>query len=137
MHAACRGGRDCRLGAGLGEERTLNVLQKFLTLEVSKLSGRLNADARCRGPNGGHTMRGEVQSTRWPEAAGDRGACAACRVGGSTAGLIGSRARGGVHSEHVTHVRDAGGVEAQWLVERRRVLPRVERRAYGVVRGAE
>ena len=49
---------------------------------------------------------------------------------------IGSRARGGAHGEHVAHVRDAGGVEAQWLVERRRVLPRVERRAFGVVRGA-
>ena len=42
------------MGAGLGEERTLNVLQKFLTLEVSKLSGRLNADADCRESKGGY-----------------------------------------------------------------------------------
>eukprot|EP00964_Phaeocystis_antarctica_P074482 scaffold45801_cov57-Phaeocystis_antarctica.AAC.2 len=45
-------------------------------------------------------------------------------------------AQGGAHAEHVAHVRDAGGVEAQRLVERRRVLPRVERRAYGAGRGA-
>ena len=32
----------------------------FMTLEVSKLSGWLNADADCRESNGGHTVRGEV-----------------------------------------------------------------------------
>eukprot|EP00964_Phaeocystis_antarctica_P029496 scaffold16625_cov49-Phaeocystis_antarctica.AAC.1 len=51
--------------------------------------------------------------------------------------MIGSRARGGAHPEHVLHVLDAGGVEAQRLVERRRLLPSVERRAHGVGRGAE
>ena len=30
-----------------------------VTLEVSKLSGWLNADAYCREPKGGHTVRGE------------------------------------------------------------------------------
>ena len=45
---------------------------------------------------------------------------------------IGGRARGGAHEEHVVHGCDAGRVEAQRLVERRRVLPRVERRAYTV-----
>ena len=38
------------------------------------------------------------------------------------------------HGEHGKHVRDAGGVEAQRLVERRRALPslpRVERKACG------
>ena len=45
----------------------------FVTLEVSKLSGWLNAD-NCRESKGGHTVWEEVQSTgRW-EAAGDRGA---------------------------------------------------------------
>eukprot|EP00964_Phaeocystis_antarctica_P140615 scaffold105480_cov45-Phaeocystis_antarctica.AAC.1 len=48
---------------------------------------------------------------------------------------IWGRARGGVHEEHELHGRDAGGVEAQRLVERRRVLPRVERRAYDAGRG--
>ena len=44
-HAACRGGLDCRFGAGHGEERTKNICPMFATLEVSKLSGWLNADA--------------------------------------------------------------------------------------------
>ena len=39
---------------------------------------------------------------------------------------------GGVHFEHFLHVCDAGRVEAQRLVERPRLLPRVRRRAYGV-----
>ena len=42
-----------------------------VTLEVSKLSGWLNADSRCRESNRGHTVLGEVRAgTR--EAAGDR-----------------------------------------------------------------
>eukprot|EP00964_Phaeocystis_antarctica_P054730 scaffold32205_cov65-Phaeocystis_antarctica.AAC.4 len=52
----------------------------FVTLEVSKLSGWLNADANCRESKGEHTVRGEVRPGR-PEAAGDRGARAACRGG--------------------------------------------------------
>ena len=44
-----------------------------VTLEVSKLSGWLNADARCREPKEGHAMRGEVQTGR-PEVAADRDA---------------------------------------------------------------
>ena len=86
-----------------------------MTLEVSKLSGWLNADAPCRESQGGHTVRGEVQSTGRPEAAGDRGARSAQ---GRARPQIGSRARKGAHAEHVAHVRDAGGVEAQRLVER-------------------
>ena len=61
--------------AGLGEERTLNILYMFVTLEVSKLSGWLNADACCRESNGGHTVWCEVQSTGRREAAGDRNTC--------------------------------------------------------------
>jgi len=45
-----------------------------VTLEVSKLSGWLNADAPCRESKGGHTVRGAEQSTGRREAAGDRGA---------------------------------------------------------------
>ena len=62
------------MGAGHGEERTVNILYMSVTLDVSKLSGRLNTDARCRESEGGHTVRGEVQSTGRREAAGDRGA---------------------------------------------------------------
>eukprot|EP00964_Phaeocystis_antarctica_P090309 scaffold57751_cov63-Phaeocystis_antarctica.AAC.4 len=53
---------------------------------------------------------------------------------GATAGW-GQGTWGRAHVEHVAHVRDAGGVEAQRLVERRRVLPRVERRACGAGQG--
>ena len=52
-------GLDCRLGAGHGEERTWNMAPMSVTLEVSKLSGWLNAGACCRESKGGHTMRGE------------------------------------------------------------------------------
>ena len=41
-----------------------------VTLEVSKLSFWLNADARCRESKGGHTVRGEGADL---EAGGRRG----------------------------------------------------------------
>ena len=45
-HAACRRGLDYRWGAGHhGEERTRNMRNMLVTLEVSKLSGWLNDDA--------------------------------------------------------------------------------------------
>ena len=47
----------------------------------------------------------------------------------------GQGTRGGAHVEHAVHGCDAGGVEAQRLVELVRALPRVERRAYGAERG--
>eukprot|EP00964_Phaeocystis_antarctica_P156153 scaffold125705_cov51-Phaeocystis_antarctica.AAC.2 len=75
--AACRGGRDCRIGAGHGEERTQNMYGMSVTLEVSKLSGWLNADAPCRESKGGHTVRGEVR----PGRRRTTGAQAACRGG--------------------------------------------------------
>ena len=43
-----RRGLGCRFGAGHGEERTQNIRYMLVTLEVSKLSGWLNADAYCR-----------------------------------------------------------------------------------------
>eukprot|EP00964_Phaeocystis_antarctica_P060772 scaffold36265_cov43-Phaeocystis_antarctica.AAC.3 len=45
-----------------------------MTLEVSKLSGWLNADAPCRESKGGHTVRGEVCGPGGGRAEGDRGA---------------------------------------------------------------
>ena len=66
--------RDCRLGAGHGEERTENMLRMLVTLEVLKLSGWLNAYACCRESKGGYTVQGEVQSTGRRGVAGDRGA---------------------------------------------------------------
>eukprot|EP00964_Phaeocystis_antarctica_P117933 scaffold81772_cov49-Phaeocystis_antarctica.AAC.6 len=165
----------------------------FVTLEVSKLSGWLNADASCQESKGGHTLRGKVRDGR-QEAADDRGASsvqgrARLQIGGPGTGRsarveaqrlverrrglprverrayaagqgaeyrerreaaddggtrsvqgrarlqIGGRPRGGAHPEHVIHARDAGGVEAQRLVERRRPLPRVKRRAYDAGQG--
>eukprot|EP00964_Phaeocystis_antarctica_P132152 scaffold96187_cov56-Phaeocystis_antarctica.AAC.4 len=102
-----------------------------VTLEVSKLSDWLNGDANCRESKGGHMVRDDVRPGR-REAAGDRGARS---VQWRARLQIGGRARGGAHEEHVVHVRDVGGVEAQRLVERQRVLPRVERRECGAVRG--
>ena len=85
VHAACRRGLDCRLGAGHGEERTANMPAMPVTLEVSRLSGWLNADALCRESKEGHAMRGEAQTGR-PEVAADHGARsvqerAHCRLG--------------------------------------------------------
>ena len=77
-------------------------------------------------------MWGEVQAGR-REAAGDSGVHS---VQGRARLQIRGRERGGAHGEHPCHVRDAGGVEAQRLVERCRALPRVTRRAYGVGRSA-
>ena len=48
------------MGTGHGKERTWNMPLMVVTLEVSKLSGWLNADAHCRESNGGHTVWGEV-----------------------------------------------------------------------------
>eukprot|EP00964_Phaeocystis_antarctica_P115594 scaffold79541_cov42-Phaeocystis_antarctica.AAC.1 len=45
------------------------------------------------------------------------------RVQGRARLQIGGRARGGAHVEDLVHVRDAGGVEAQRLVESSRTLP--------------
>eukprot|EP00964_Phaeocystis_antarctica_P102104 scaffold67510_cov47-Phaeocystis_antarctica.AAC.1 len=93
----------------------------LVTLEVSKLSGWLNNDARCRESKGGHTVWCEVHSTGRREAGG-RPRCTQRAGEGSTADWeqgSGRRAR----------------IEAQRLIEQRRALPRVERRAYGVGRG--
>eukprot|EP00964_Phaeocystis_antarctica_P045982 scaffold26514_cov53-Phaeocystis_antarctica.AAC.5 len=100
-------GLDCRLGAGHGEERTANMPLMSVTLEVSRLSGWLNAVANCRESKEGRAMRGEVQTGR-PEVAAGRGARS---VQERPRLQIGRRARGGAHVEHAAHGCDAGGVE--------------------------
>eukprot|EP00964_Phaeocystis_antarctica_P033699 scaffold19101_cov53-Phaeocystis_antarctica.AAC.7 len=90
----------------------------FVTLEVSKASGWLNADADCRESKGGHTYGADqgvcgLGGGRRRATAGH----AACRRGARL--QIWGRARGGAHPEHLLHGRDAGCVEAQRLVERR------------------
>ena len=64
-------------------------------------------------------MRGEVRAVRW-EAAGNRGASS---VQGRARLQIQGRARERAHDEHALHACDAGGVEAERLVEHRRALP--------------
>eukprot|EP00964_Phaeocystis_antarctica_P028543 scaffold16104_cov47-Phaeocystis_antarctica.AAC.2 len=95
-----------------------------VTLEVSKLSGWLNADVRCRESKGGHTLRDDVRGM-WEAGGGGRPRCTHS-VQARARLQMKQGTRGGAHVEHVAHVRDAGGVEAQRLVERIRALPRVE-----------
>ena len=45
-------------GAGHAAERTLNMKLMPVTLDVSRLSGWLNADAPCRVKKGGHNDAG-------------------------------------------------------------------------------
>ena len=104
-------------------ERTANMPYMVVTLDVSKLSGWLKNGACCRESKGGHTVRGEVRAGR-REAVGDHGVRSV--QGRARLQIIGA---GGAHVEHEVHVCDFGGVEAQRLVERRRLLPRVETRA--------
>jgi hypothetical protein len=119
--AACRQrSRLWRRLAGARAERTQNMQCMITTLDVSKLSGWLNADAACRvkresikraatgGPGGGRAWarrRRKQRAGRGPKCGG---------------GWQGTR---GAHAKHVLHGRDAGRVPAQRLVERRRVLP--------------
>ena len=110
----------------------MNMLPMSVTLDVSKLSGWLNAVARCRVERRACAVRGEVYGSARREAAGDNRASSVQR---RARVQIGGRPRGGAHLKHGMHFRDAGGVEGQRLVERRRFLPRVERRAYGAVQG--
>ena len=113
----------CSFGSDNGEERTLNMACMVVTREVSKLSGWLNADADCRESKGRHRMRSEY--TGYQAGGGGRPRRTQCAGKGSIADW-GHRARGGAHPEHVAHICDARGVEAQRLVECRSALPRVE-----------
>ena len=71
----------------------------------------------------GRTMRSEVWAVggrAWASSSA-RAACTGRGPGCDAVGrLYGMR---GAHGKHVEHVRDAGRVEAERLVERRRVLP--------------
>eukprot|EP00964_Phaeocystis_antarctica_P163377 scaffold139455_cov96-Phaeocystis_antarctica.AAC.1 len=85
-----------------------------MTLDVSKLSGWLNASIYC-----------QVTYMHMAKAKGGRGAGAVhavCREDSIGHGGHGTRR---AHRKHVAHVRDAGRVEAQWLVERIRGLEHV------------
>ena len=104
-----QGRLDCRLGTEQAVERTRNMPNMSVTLEVLKLSGWLNAHAPCREPKGGIRCGAGCGPT---DGGRRRPACS----GGSTADM--GHNRRGAHPEHVLHVRDARGIEAQRLVER-------------------
>eukprot|EP00964_Phaeocystis_antarctica_P037198 scaffold21248_cov68-Phaeocystis_antarctica.AAC.2 len=84
--------------------------------------GRVRFGARC-GPNGGRAL-------------GAGGGASGAHAEGPTEGCMGPRCKRGAHVDQALHARDAGRVEGQRLVERRRVLPRVQRRVYGAGRVA-
>ena len=107
-----KGDRGCRARA----ERTLNMSSMVVTLDVSKLSGRLKSTASCPVERRAFEAGG-MRAGRWESVNG--GACKRRRGSGWGSGGQGS---GGAHLEHAVHGGDAGRVEAQRLVERRRIL---------------
>jgi len=135
--AACRQRAQVqRLLAGARAERTMNIAFMVVTLDVSQLSGWLNAVAYCRVERES-IKRGARAGRR--EIVGAAAAQAACRQRAQVQRLLaGARSRG-AHVKHAVYGRDAGGVEAQRLVEGRRSLPSRkgrhkksgERRTYG------
>ena len=121
VQAACTGrDRLKAVGVRARAERTSNIQRMSVTLDVSKLSGWLNAVAYCRESKGGHAMREEV----WP---GRRGGVGWRRRNRHARGWLvqgcGGQGTRGAHREHALHGRDLGRVEAERLVERRRDLP--------------
>ena len=94
-----------------------------MTLDVSKLSGWLNADASCRVEGrtcdaGKRYGPGGVRALGGSEAIGMHGE-------GPTQGCGGQGTRG-AHVEHVAHVCDLGRVKAGQLVECRRGLSSIK-----------
>ena len=105
---------------------------------AQRMSSLLGADkefANCGSRKGGvYIMGGEV-CVPGGGREGTRRQRRHMHARGPTQGL-GAKGTRGAHPEHVAHVRDAGGVKAQRLIERRRALPRVEKGAYGGMRCA-
>ena len=100
----------------------------FVTLDVSRCSGWLKADAPCRFTTG---LSGQgIPGDRGYQGlvAGGHGGCAGARsvcTEDPDWTLGGTAREGAAHVEHIVHVRIPGRVETQRLVERRRLLPRV------------
>ena len=67
-------------------------------------------------------MRGEVRAGRRDRAREAVAAQAAC-TGEGRLKAVGGQGTRGAHKEHAVHGRDLGGVKAQRLVERARLLP--------------
>jgi hypothetical protein len=115
-------------GHGRREGRTRNMPLIFVTLDVSRCSGWLKADAPCRFTTG---LSGQgIPGDRGYQGivAGGHGGCAGARsvcTEDPDWTLGGTAREGAAHVEHIVHVRDPGRVEGQRLVERRCLLPRV------------
>ena len=90
-----------------------------LTLDVSRVNGWLNADAYCQNRCGARCAGREKGGRQATAAQG------ACRLGLDC--RLGARRPRGAYPKHVAHVCDAGRVETQRLIERRRALPSRER----------
>ena len=89
-----------------------------VTLDVSKLSGWLNAFAVCRVETRACTAEGGMRCGAVAAREGvDQRRRFAGGVGPTDCWGQGTR---GAHRKHAVHVRDAGRVEAQRLVEGRR-----------------
>ena len=127
---ACAGRARLKAGGAKARvERTWNMLFMVVTLDVSKLSGWLNAKAYCRVERRAWRMRcGARYSPGGVKAMWVAETQSAC-TGRARLKVVGTR---GAHPEHEVHVRDLGRVEAERLVEHRRVLPS---RKAGVRRG--
>ena len=98
---------------------TRNMLSMSVTLDVSKLNGQLNTYAFCARSKEGACHSGRDAG----RTAGGRRVLAAAQAEGPTEGCMGARCKCGAHVEHAAHIRDAGRVEGQRLVECRRGLP--------------
>jgi len=94
-----------------------------VTLEVSKLSGWLKADASCRVEGRACDAGGERCEPEGGRACGVVAAHKRHARGWPDVRPVRAKGTRGAHGEHVAHGRDAGGVEAQRLVEGRRLLP--------------
>ena len=115
-------------------ERTFNIQRMSVTRHVSKFSRRSNFRAFCRVEGRGCDMHEAPGAGRKVRALGARACvCQWGRGGASGAhakrgrlevivGAQGTRGRR-AHVEHGAHVRDAGRVEVQRLVELDRALP--------------
>ena len=89
-----------------------------VTLEVSKLSGWLNAYASCRVQR-----EGIDEGAAGCQEAGGRGGDGLSDVQREPDWWVGGMGRRRAHPKHVVHARDAGRVDVQRLVERVRALP--------------
>ena len=119
VHVACTEELTAGYGTRVGV-RTPNMPSMSVTLDVSKLSGWLNAYANCRVELHRGTWRARGAGRRE-----DRGSVtvhAACTA--KPTQHWAQHGRGGAHLKHLAHDRDAGRDEAQRLVERPRFLPR-------------